>query len=86
MKASKSEPLAGTRGGAKMTGVNAQSAYQYTPKNDQCQVLELLDHCLEKYQFHRARYIAGGHVEDHRLALAAEQDRRDLLKQLEAGR
>lgn len=87
MGARQSEAACGqASGGAKQGDTCDASAYQYTPKDDQCQVISLLDLCLEKYQFHRARYVATGHVEDYRLALAAEQDRQDLLKQqLEEG-
>jgi hypothetical protein len=82
----KNEPQAQTWGGdGNEATTNLMLQLDFTTDGGECQIFALLALCLEKYNFHRARYISIGDAEDFRLALAARQDRADLLTQLEVG-
>jgi len=79
----KEKPIRGLPDGrGPETGVNADSIEHYTQSQPDCQVLDLADTCLKKHRFHRSRYVATGDAADFRLALAYQQDRERLLKDL----
>lgn len=64
----------------------AQIVSQVKPDlNNRSELLELADHALREFNEHWAAWIATGDSTAYRLALAAKQDRADLLVQMGGG-